>query len=97
MTEALLLKKAKILDAERIGRMIDRMAHEIVRTSPLGDYASGPYNIPESESDEDVIAQAREEAQQLVSFSPDLAEFPGLARLVADLVDEQSAEYLEKA
>ena len=29
MTEALLLKKAKILDAERIGRMIDRMAHEI--------------------------------------------------------------------
>jgi ATP-dependent DNA helicase RecG len=47
--------------------------------------------------DEDVIAQAREEAQQLVSFSPDLAEFPGLARLVADLVDEQSAEYLEKA
>lgn len=29
MTEALLTKKAKILDAERISRMIDRMAHEI--------------------------------------------------------------------
>jgi len=28
LTEAL-LKKAKILDAERIGRMIDRMAHEV--------------------------------------------------------------------
>jgi len=29
LTETLLLKKAKILDAERISRMIDRMAHEI--------------------------------------------------------------------
>ena len=29
MTETLLLQKAKILDAERISRMIDRMAHEI--------------------------------------------------------------------
>jgi ATP-dependent DNA helicase RecG len=47
--------------------------------------------------DEDVIAQARDEAQQLVAFSPDLAEFPGLASLVAGLVDEEGAEYLEKA
>jgi len=36
------------------------MVHEIVRTSPLADYASGPYNVPESNSDEDVIAHNRQ-------------------------------------
>ncbi|HET9143597.1 ATP-dependent DNA helicase RecG [Actinophytocola sp.] len=47
--------------------------------------------------DERLIADARTEAQALVAFSPQLAEFPGLARMVADLVDEDRAEYLEKA
>jgi ATP-dependent DNA helicase RecG len=46
--------------------------------------------------DEDVIGKAREEAQELVSRSPDLAEFPGLASMVASLVTETKAEYLEK-
>jgi ATP-dependent DNA helicase RecG len=44
--------------------------------------------------DEDVIGEAREEAQELVARSPDLAEFPGLATMVASLVTDTKAEYL---
>jgi ATP-dependent DNA helicase RecG len=47
--------------------------------------------------DEDVIAEARDEAQELVALSPDLADFPGLASMVASLVTDTKAEYLEKA
>jgi ATP-dependent DNA helicase RecG len=47
--------------------------------------------------DEDLIARAREEAQALVAYAPSLEYFPGLARMVADLVDDDRAEYLEKA
>jgi ATP-dependent DNA helicase RecG len=47
--------------------------------------------------DEELIARAREEAQALVAYAPTLEGFPGLARMVADLVDEDRAEYLEKA
>ncbi|HEV2783211.1 MAG TPA: ATP-dependent DNA helicase RecG [Actinophytocola sp.] len=47
--------------------------------------------------DEKLIARAREEAQQLIDFSPLLIGFPGLARMVADLIDDERAEYLEKA
>ena len=47
--------------------------------------------------DEDVIAAAREEAQALVSADPELAEHPGLAGMVAALVAEDRAEYLDKA
>ncbi|OLF08400.1 ATP-dependent DNA helicase RecG [Actinophytocola xinjiangensis] len=46
--------------------------------------------------DADLIAQAREVAQQLVGESPDLAEYPGLARMVTSLVGESRAEFLEK-
>jgi ATP-dependent DNA helicase RecG len=47
--------------------------------------------------DEDVIADAREQAQEIVTEDPGLAKHPGLARLVTDLVDAGSAEFLEKA
>ena len=47
--------------------------------------------------DEEVIGKAREEAQELVAQSPDLKEFPGLASMVASLVTDTKAEYLEKA
>jgi ATP-dependent DNA helicase RecG len=47
--------------------------------------------------DEELIAEARDEARALVTRSPDLAEFPGLASLVASLVTDSKAEYLEKA
>jgi ATP-dependent DNA helicase RecG len=46
--------------------------------------------------DADLIGQAREVAQQLVQVDPELAGHPGLARLSADLLDEQRAEFLEK-
>jgi len=48
-------------------------------------------------SDEVLIAEARLEAQELIETSPDLADFPGLASLVASLVTDTKAEYLEKA
>jgi ATP-dependent DNA helicase RecG len=47
--------------------------------------------------DEDLIRDARVEAQQVVDGDPDLAAHPGLAGLVAGLLDEERAEYLEKA
>ena len=47
--------------------------------------------------DEDLIAEARIEAQELVARTPDLAEFPGLASMVASMVAGDRAEYLEKA
>ncbi|GAA1273470.1 hypothetical protein GCM10009634_15630 [Saccharothrix xinjiangensis] len=47
--------------------------------------------------DEDVIAEARVVAQQVVDADPDLTAHPGLALLVAGLLDDERAEYLEKA
>ncbi len=46
--------------------------------------------------DEDLIGQAREAAQQLVEIDPDLAEHPALARLAADLLDQERAQFLQK-
>ncbi|ONI83269.1 ATP-dependent DNA helicase RecG [Saccharothrix sp. ALI-22-I] len=47
--------------------------------------------------DEDVIAEARVVAQEVVEADPELAAHPGLAGLVAGLLDDERAEYLEKA
>ena len=47
--------------------------------------------------DEELIADARKEAQQVIEQSPDLAIFPGLRSMVASLVTDTKAEYLEKA
>ncbi|MCW2897983.1 MAG: recG [Streptosporangiaceae bacterium] len=47
--------------------------------------------------DEDVILQAREEATRLVAADPELAESPVLAAELAALLDDERAEYLEKA
>ncbi|WP_116110810.1 ATP-dependent DNA helicase RecG [Amycolatopsis ruanii] len=47
--------------------------------------------------DEDVIAAARERAQEIVSGDPALDRHPGLAHMVSDLVDSERAEYLEKS
>ncbi|SES35732.1 ATP-dependent DNA helicase RecG [Lentzea albida] len=46
--------------------------------------------------DEDIIADARTAAQQVVDADPDLAAHPGLAGMVATLLTEERAEYLEK-
>ncbi|NKZ04820.1 ATP-dependent DNA helicase RecG [Actinomadura latina] len=47
--------------------------------------------------DEDVIRDAREEATALVEDDPDLSEHPGLATVLASLLDEDRAGFLEKA
>ncbi|MEO3782902.1 ATP-dependent DNA helicase RecG [Actinocorallia sp. B10E7] len=47
--------------------------------------------------DERLIARAREEAAALVAADPELAAHPGLAEGLAELLDEDRVEYLEKA
>ncbi len=47
--------------------------------------------------DEEVIARAREEAEAVVAEDPELREHPGLAGMVAELVHEDRAGYLEKS
>jgi ATP-dependent DNA helicase RecG len=46
---------------------------------------------------EDVIAQGREAADAVVAADPDLAGHPALAAAVAELVESERADYLEKA
>jgi ATP-dependent DNA helicase RecG len=48
-------------------------------------------------NDEDVIRAARDEAVALVESDPDLAHHPALAQAVRDVLDEERAEFLEKA
>ncbi|VVJ19958.1 ATP-dependent DNA helicase RecG (EC [Amycolatopsis camponoti] len=47
--------------------------------------------------DEDVIAASRTSAQEIVEKDPDLKKYRGLAQMVADVVDVDRAEYLEKS
>jgi ATP-dependent DNA helicase RecG len=47
--------------------------------------------------DEDVIADARQEATDIVASDPDLAGHPELATQVAELLDEDRANFLQKA
>ncbi len=46
--------------------------------------------------DEDLIAEARREAMELLDRDPELTEHPALGAAVAALVDEERAEFLEK-
>jgi ATP-dependent DNA helicase RecG len=46
--------------------------------------------------DEDVIAEARKRAQEIVAEDPALGGYAGLAHMIADVVDADRAEYLEK-
>ncbi len=47
--------------------------------------------------DIDVIEQARTDARELVAQDPTLAAHPGLAGMVAEVVDVERAEYLDKS
>ncbi|WP_236794140.1 ATP-dependent DNA helicase RecG [Amycolatopsis sp. GM8] len=47
--------------------------------------------------DEETIAEARLRAQEIVAGDPGLTGHPGLAQLVASVVDDARAEYLEKS
>ena len=44
-----------------------------------------------------MIREARDAAVALVEQDPELAQHPALAQAVRDVVDEERAEYLEKA
>ncbi|MGW2702529.1 helicase-related protein [Streptomyces sp. NPDC001340] len=46
--------------------------------------------------DEEVIAEAREEAAQVVAADPDLEHLPGLRTALDALLDEEREQYLEK-
>ncbi|MET0132119.1 MAG: ATP-dependent DNA helicase RecG [Kibdelosporangium sp.] len=48
-------------------------------------------------SDEEMISSARDEAQRLVTEDPELGGHPGLAAMAASLVDDERAEFLQKA
>ncbi|MFI0368512.1 ATP-dependent DNA helicase RecG [Actinomadura sp. 1N219] len=48
------------------------------------------------QKDEDVIRDAREEATTLVEKDPELSDHPGLATVLATLLDEDRADFLEK-
>src|SRR3984957_12008599 len=47
--------------------------------------------------DEELIVQARVEAQALVDGDPQLASHPALAGAIRTLLDEEQAQFLEKA
>ncbi|HKE50543.1 MAG TPA: ATP-dependent DNA helicase RecG [Actinomycetes bacterium] len=47
--------------------------------------------------DEDLIKAARDEAAALVGSDPDLVDHPALAEALADMIDPDRAEFLEKA
>jgi ATP-dependent DNA helicase RecG len=47
--------------------------------------------------DEDVIAEARLRSQAIVAEDPALGKYLGLAHMIADVVDTERAEYLEKS
>ncbi|MBO0875350.1 MAG: hypothetical protein J2P19_18360, partial [Pseudonocardia sp.] len=47
--------------------------------------------------DEKTISEARDVAWRLVADDPSLRRHPGLAGMVAEIIDEERAEYLEKA
>jgi ATP-dependent DNA helicase RecG len=46
--------------------------------------------------DEEIIAEAREEAASVVAADPELESFPGLRTALDALLDEEREQYLEK-
>ena len=47
--------------------------------------------------DEELIAQAREDADRIIAEDPDLAAHPELARQVLAFEEDEQSAYLEKA
>jgi ATP-dependent DNA helicase RecG len=65
----------------------------------LGEAQSGrsSFKLLSLVRDRELIMTARAEATDLIDADPELAEHPGLAAAVAALVEEDRADYLEKA
>jgi len=65
----------------------------------LGEAQSGrsSFKLLSLVRDRELIADAREEGTALVAADPELAGHPGLAAAVAELVEQERADFLEKA
>jgi ATP-dependent DNA helicase RecG len=65
----------------------------------LGEAQSGrsSFQLLSLAKDRELITTAREEATALVAADPELATHPGLAAAVAELVERERADFLEKA
>jgi ATP-dependent DNA helicase RecG len=88
---------ASTLDGFVLSRidLVQRREGDVLGTAQAGRKSS--LRLLRLLEDEDLIAQAREEATALVAADPALADAPGLAAAVRDLIDVERSTFLEKA
>ncbi len=88
---------ASTLDGFALSRidLVQRREGDVLGTAQAGRKSS--LRLLRLLEDEDLIAQAREEATALVAADPALADAPGLAAAVQVLVDVERSTFLEKA
>jgi ATP-dependent DNA helicase RecG len=75
--------------------LVQRREGDVLGTAQAGRKSS--LRLLRLLEDEDLIAQAREEATALVAADPALADAPGLAAAVRELIDVERSAFLEKA
>src|SRR5262249_38056690 len=88
---------ASTLDGFKLSRidLVQRREGDVLGTPhPRRKATPRPVRLLE---DEELIAQAREEATELVAADPALADAPGLAAAVRVLIDVERTTFLEKA
>jgi ATP-dependent DNA helicase RecG len=88
---------ASTLDGFVLSRLdlVQRREGDVLGTAQAGRKSS--LRLLRLLEDEDLIAQAREEATALVAADPALADAPGLAAAVRELIDVERSSFLEKA
>jgi len=88
---------ASTLDGFVLSRLdlVQRREGDVLGTAQAGRKSS--LRLLRLLEDEDLIAQAREEATALVAVDPALADAPGLAAAVRELIDVERSTFLEKA
>ena len=88
---------ASTLDGFKLSRidLVQRREGDVLGTAQAGRKSS--LRLLRLLEDEELIAQAREEATELVAVDPALADAPGLAAAVRVLIDVERTTFLEKA
>jgi ATP-dependent DNA helicase RecG len=88
---------ASTLDGFVLSRidLVQRREGDVLGTAQAGRKSS--LRLLRLLEDEDLIGQAREEATALVAADPALADAPGLAAAVRELIDVERSSFLEKA
>jgi ATP-dependent DNA helicase RecG len=88
---------ASTLDGFVLSRLdlVQRREGDVLGTAQAGRKSS--LRLLRLLEDEELIAQAREEATALVAADPALADAPGLAAAVRELIDVERSTFLEKA